>query len=152
MAAKTSNRLFGGSSELLSSADFRHLRDLVEFGLFADSGKFERFREVQGNSAEFSRISYALNMNSVGIPGGFRRNARFSGNFGVWGGFGRFGASKGFCANRHYYFQEKIAAYAFTAYHSHQNVYQIKFPKHFFRSCNPLHDKKTNVQIIFQIM
>ena len=26
-------------------------------------------------------------MNSVGIPGGFRGNARFSGKFGVCGGF-----------------------------------------------------------------
>ena len=41
-------------------------------------------------------------MNSVGIPGGFRVNAGFSGNLGVklfGGGFGRFGASKVFCAN-----------------------------------------------------
>ena len=30
----------------------------------------------------------ALSMNSVGIPGGFRSNAGFSGKFRVWGGFG----------------------------------------------------------------
>ena len=41
----------------------------------------------------------ALSMNSVGIPGGFRGNAGFSAKFGIWGGFGRFGGSKGFCAN-----------------------------------------------------
>ena len=41
----------------------------------------------------------ALTMNSVAIPGEFRRNAGFSGKFDVWGGFGLFGASKGFCAN-----------------------------------------------------
>ena len=41
----------------------------------------------------------ALSMNPVGIPGGFRGSAGFSGNLDVWGGFGRFGASKGFCAN-----------------------------------------------------
>ena len=41
----------------------------------------------------------ALNMNSVGIPGGLRVDTGFSGKFGVWGCFGRFGASKGFCAN-----------------------------------------------------
>ena len=43
----------------------------------------------------------ALSMNSVRIPGGFRGNAGFSGKFGVWRGFGRFGGSKGFCANSH---------------------------------------------------
>ena len=41
----------------------------------------------------------ALDVNSMGIPGGFRGNAGFSGTFGVSGGFGRFGVSKGFCAN-----------------------------------------------------
>ena len=41
----------------------------------------------------------ALNMKSIGIPGRFWGNAGFSGKFGVWGGFGRFGASKGFCTN-----------------------------------------------------
>ena len=41
----------------------------------------------------------ALNMNSMGIPGAFWDNAGVSGKFGVWGGFGRFGASEGFCAN-----------------------------------------------------
>ena len=41
----------------------------------------------------------ALNMNSMGIPGEFRVNVGFSGKLGVWGGFGQFGASKGFCAN-----------------------------------------------------
>ena len=43
----------------------------------------------------------ALNTNSAGIPGGFRGNTEFSGKLGVWGGFGRFGASKGFCTNSH---------------------------------------------------
>ena len=38
----------------------------------------------------------ALTMNSVGIPGGFRGNAGFSRNLGVWGGFGRFRAQKAF--------------------------------------------------------
>ena len=55
-----------------------------------------KFRGTQWNSVGFCM---ALNMNSVGIPGGFRGNAGFSRNFGVWGGFGRFGDSKGFCAN-----------------------------------------------------
>ena len=41
----------------------------------------------------------ALNMNSMGIPGGFRGNAGFSGKIWRWGGFERFGASKGFCGN-----------------------------------------------------
>ena len=39
-------------------------------GIWANSGKFGKFRE---NSGEFS---------------GFRGNAGFSGKFGVWGGFG----------------------------------------------------------------
>ena len=51
---------------------------------------------TQWNSVGFCM---ALNVNSVGIPGGFRGNAGFSGKFGVWGGFRRFGASKGFCAS-----------------------------------------------------
>ena len=38
----------------------------------------------------------ALSMNSEGIPGGFRGNAGFSGKFGVWGGFARFGVQKAF--------------------------------------------------------
>ena len=38
----------------------------------------------------------AFDMNSVGIPGRFRHNAGFSRKFGIWGGFGRFGASKAF--------------------------------------------------------
>ena len=41
----------------------------------------------------------ALNINSVGIPGGFRGNAGFSGKIGSPNDFGQFGASKGFCAN-----------------------------------------------------
>ena len=59
-----------------------------------------KFRGTQWNSVGFC---VALNLNSVRIPGGFRGNAWFSGKFGVWGGFGRFGASKGlcFCANNH---------------------------------------------------
>ena len=57
------------------------------------------FRKTQGNSVEFCM---ALNMNSVGIPGEFWGDAGFSGKFGVWSGFGRFGASKGFCANSHF--------------------------------------------------
>ena len=52
----------------------------------------------------------ALNMNSVGIPGGFRGEAGFSGKSGVWGGFGRFGVSKGFCANCHCNSQEMVSA------------------------------------------
>ena len=69
-------------------------------GIWANSGKFGKFRE---NSGEFSGIQWgfcmALSMNSVGIPGGFRGNAGFSRKLGVWGGFGWFGGSKGFCAN-----------------------------------------------------
>ena len=61
----------------------------MEFG----SGKFGKFRENSGG------FSVALSMNSMGIPGGFRGNAGFSGKFGVWSGFGRFGVSKGFRAN-----------------------------------------------------
>ena len=51
-------------------------------GIWANLGKFGK---IQGNSVEFSM---AVSMNSVGIPGGFRGNARFSTKFGVWGGFG----------------------------------------------------------------
>ena len=31
----------------------------------------------------------ALNVNAVGIPGGYRGNDWFSGKFVVWGGFGQ---------------------------------------------------------------
>ena len=44
-------------------------------------------------------LCMALDMNSVGIPGGFRSNAAFREDLRFGGGFGRFGASKGFCAN-----------------------------------------------------
>ena len=37
--------------------------------------------------------------NSAGNPGGFRVSAGFSAKIWDRGGFGRFGASKGFCAN-----------------------------------------------------
>ena len=66
----------------------------MEFGNFPEiqeiSGKF------RGNSVGFCM---ALNMNSVGMFGGFRGSAGFSGKPWGWGGFVRFGASKGFCAN-----------------------------------------------------
>ena len=55
------------------------------------SGEFDQWNSVG--------LCMALSMNSVGIPGAFRGDARFSGKFGVWGGFGRFGASKGFRKN-----------------------------------------------------
>ena len=62
-----------------------------------DFGKnLGNFWILQGNSMEFS---VALNMNSVRIPRGFHSNTKFSGRFEVSGGFGRFGASKGFCTN-----------------------------------------------------
>ena len=38
----------------------------------------------------------ALNVNSVGIPEKIWGDSKFLGKSGVWGGFGRFGASKGF--------------------------------------------------------
>ena len=66
--------------EFLSSPDFGEI-----------SGKFEsqKFREIQGNSVEFSGFCIALNMNSVGIPGEFRGNAGFSGVIlkELWGHF-----------------------------------------------------------------
>ena len=51
-------------------------------GIWGNSGNFGK---IQGNSVEFSM---ALSMNSVGILGGFRGNAGFSGKFVVWGGSG----------------------------------------------------------------
>ena len=66
------------------------------FGRFG--GNSRNFGKSQGNAMEFSGFCMALDMNSVGILGGFPGNAGFSGNLGVWGGFGRFGVSKGFCA------------------------------------------------------
>ena len=73
------------------------LREFQGFGgIWANSGEFGNFGKIQGNSVG---LCMALSMNSVGIPGGFWGNAGFSGKLGVWGGFGRFGGSKGFCAN-----------------------------------------------------
>ena len=73
-------------------------------GIRWNLGEFGEIREIsgklRGTQWEFSGALYAaLNMNSAGIPGGFRCSAGFSGKLGVWGGFGRFGGSKGFCAN-----------------------------------------------------
>ena len=84
--------------EFLLSPDFAEISgiqwNLGEFGKIREiSGKF---RWTQWNSVGFCM---ALSMNSVGIPGGFRGNAGFSRKLGVWGGFGWFGGSKGFCAN-----------------------------------------------------
>ena len=42
------------------------------------------------------RFYMALHINLVRGPGEFRGNAGFSWKLGVWGGFGRFGVSKGF--------------------------------------------------------
>ena len=39
-----------------------------------------------------------------------------------------------------------------SGYHPRRNVYQSEFPKQFFRSCNPFHDKKWSSRIIFQVM
>ena len=65
--------------------------DLVEFG---------RNSEISG---ELSGIQWVfvwrLVLNSVELHGGFRANAGLSGKIWGWGGFGRFGASKGCCAN-----------------------------------------------------
>ena len=56
--------------------------NLGEFGKIREiSGKF---RGIPWNSVGFC---IAFSMNSVGIPGGFRGNAGFSGKFGVWGWF-----------------------------------------------------------------
>ena len=58
--------------------------DSRNFGKFSGIqwGFAWHFMEFSGNSWEFSGHG-------------------FSGKFGVWGGIGRFGASKGFCANSH---------------------------------------------------
>ena len=58
-------------------------------GIWA-SGKFGKFQE---DSGELRGIQWGfawrlVYMNSVGIPGGFRGNAGFSGKSGLWGGFG----------------------------------------------------------------
>ena len=72
---------FGNSSPLPISWKFQGFG-----GIWAKFGKF------RGNSGELSGIQWgfcmALNMTSVGIPGGYRGNVRFSGKFVVWGGFG----------------------------------------------------------------
>ena len=61
-------------------------------GIWANSGKFrDKVRGTQWNAMGFCM---ALSMNSVGIPGGFRGNAGFSGIFVVWGGFGWFGGGQ----------------------------------------------------------
>ena len=70
----------------------------MEFGRIRGREISGKFRGTQWNSVG---LCMALSMNSVGIPGGFRCNAGSSGKFGVWGGFGRFGGLKGFCANSH---------------------------------------------------
>ena len=81
-----------------SSPDFPEISgDLVEFG--RDRENSGNLGKPPENTVEFSGVCMALNMNSVRIPGGFRRNARFSGKIWGRGGFGRFGVSKGFCAN-----------------------------------------------------
>ena len=52
-----------------------HSRKFQGFGgIWANSGKSGKFRKIQGNSVEFC---VALNMNSVGVPGGFRGDAGF---------------------------------------------------------------------------
>ena len=58
----------------------------------------------QWNSVGFCMV---LNMNSVGIPGGFRGNAGFSGNL-----FRVIGAPKGFCANSHTEVPAKVSTHA----------------------------------------
>ena len=78
----------------LISSKFQGIR--WNLGEFRDIREIWKFTSIQWNSMGFCM---ALNVNSVGIPGKFRGNARFSGEFGVWGGLGRFRASKGFCAN-----------------------------------------------------
>ena len=56
----------------------------MEFGqIWGNSGNFGKIRRgTQWNSVGFCM---ALSMNSVGIPGGFRGNARFSGKNSVFG-------------------------------------------------------------------
>ena len=88
--------------EFLSSPDFPEIS-----GIRWNLGDFGEIREISGKLRGLSGIQWgfkkhmALNMNSVGIARGFRGDAGFSGKFGVWGGFGQFVASKGFCANSH---------------------------------------------------
>ena len=54
----------------------------MEFGRIR--GNSGNFGKTQGNSQWNSvGVCMALSMNSVGIPGGFRGNARFSGK--IWG-------------------------------------------------------------------
>ena len=65
----------------------------MEFGRFGKIQEISGLREIQWTSVGFGM---ALSMNSVGIPGGFRCNAGFLGERGVWSGFGRFGWSNGF--------------------------------------------------------
>ena len=66
-------------------------------------GRIRKIRETLGkfSGSQWNSVGFcmALSMNSVGIPGGFRGNAGFSGNLGFGVVSGRFGGSKGFCAN-----------------------------------------------------
>ena len=84
--------------EFLSSPDFPEISGIRWY-----FGDFREIREISGKigGMQWNSVGFCmtLTMNSVGIPGGFRGNAGFSRNLGVWGGFGRFRASKGFCAN-----------------------------------------------------
>ena len=69
-------------------------------GVWANSGKLGKFQE---NSGELSGIEWGFVWRLIWIQWeflwGFRGNAGSSEKFVVWGGFGRYGASKGFCAN-----------------------------------------------------
>ena len=78
----------------------------------------------------------ALNMNSVGISGGFPCNAGFSRKFGVWGGFGRSGVAKGFCANSHHTIQyRKQGAHMQTQPHANANATASRSKRARTRTC-----------------
>ena len=78
----------------------RRLSDPFRDSVGPESGKLRKFRENSGGP-QWNSMGFCMapNMNSVGIPWGFRGDAGFSEKFGVRGGFGRFGASEGFCTN-----------------------------------------------------
>ena len=73
--------------EFLSSPHFSEIS-----GIRWNLAEFWEIREISGKlrGTQWNSVGFCmtLSMNSVGMPGGFRGNAGFSGKFGVWGGFG----------------------------------------------------------------
>ena len=66
------------------------------------SRKFRGFggiREISGKFGEFSGVLHGASHDFSGTSWGISGQRRVFGKLGVWGGFGRCGASKGFCAN-----------------------------------------------------